>query len=107
MVLNGPRISRAASGLGSQVSIWLGAPRLKIMMQARESFALSTAPLARRPLKSGMVSPSALSAPAWRKSRRDTPSQVEMEPLAENVNMAGGSKVNQEVIPDLERILGH
>ena len=30
--LNGPRISAGASGLGSNRSIWLGAPRLKIMM---------------------------------------------------------------------------
>ncbi len=75
MVLNGPRISRGASGFGSQVSIWLGAPRLKIMMHARSSFDVSTAPMARSDWKSGKDSPMALSVPAERKSRRVTPSQ--------------------------------
>src|SRR5258708_29498705 len=87
IVLNGPRISRAASGFGSQVSIWLGAPRLKIMMHARSSFDLSTAPIAFNPLSIGRESPSAPSVPAWRKSRRVMPSHVETQPLLEKVNM--------------------
>ncbi len=45
MGLNGPRISAGASGFMSQVSIWLGAPRLKIMMQDFSSFPLATAPM--------------------------------------------------------------
>src|SRR3954470_14542994 len=102
IVLNGPRISRGASGFGSHVSIWLGAPRLKIIMQARSSFALSTAPIAFSPLSIGSESPSAPSVPAWRKSRRVTPSQVETEPLLEKVNM--GRKAGASVVCLLARV---
>src|SRR5205814_1523764 len=41
---HGPRISRGASGFMSQVSNWLGAPRLKIRIADFSSFPLSTAP---------------------------------------------------------------
>src|SRR3954464_2268398 len=98
IVLNGPRISRGASGFGSQVSIWLGAPRLKIIMQARSSLVLSTAPIAFSPLSIGRESPSAPSVPAWRKSRRVTPSHVETEPLLEKVNIGGGGAANLAVL---------
>ena len=42
MVEKGPRISEGASGLGSQRSIWLGPPQLKIII-TRLAFALSAA----------------------------------------------------------------
>src|SRR4051794_2271472 len=87
MTLKGPRTSRAASGFGSQVSIWLGAPRLKIMMQERSSLVLSTAPWARKALSIGRERPSAPRVPAWRKSRREMPSQVVVEPGPVNLNM--------------------
>ncbi len=44
--LNGPRISAGASGFMSNVSSWLGAPRLKIMMAERSSCAATTLPAA-------------------------------------------------------------
>src|ERR1700742_1720606 len=90
MTLNGPRISRGASGFGSHVSIWLGAPRLKIMMHARWSLDLSTAPMACNALNSGIESPMAPKVPARRKSRRVTPSQVWTEPLSVKVNIMDG-----------------
>ena len=76
MGLNGPRTSRGASGLTSNVSIWLGAPRLKIMIAERLDLVGST------PLESaaarycGRPKPIAPSVPTWRKSLRRAPLQV-------------------------------
>ena len=42
--LEGPRISAGASGFMSNVSSWLGAPRLKIMIAERSSSAALTLP---------------------------------------------------------------
>src|SRR4051812_48573422 len=78
--LNGPRISEDAPGFMSKVSNWLGAPRLKIRIQAL-SLDLSTAPSACRAANFERVNPSAPRVPTCRKSRRVTPSQVVMEPL--------------------------
>ena len=47
--LKGPRISRGAFGLGSQVSSWLGAPKLKIMIALLLSFGFCDLWAARRP----------------------------------------------------------
>ena len=85
--LKGPRISLGASGFMSQRSCWLGAPRLKIMMQDLLLFLASTLPSAFSLAKPGSVSPMALRVPAERKSRRVMPSQVVTEPLSVKVNM--------------------
>src|SRR5208282_2306683 len=92
MGLNGPRISEGALGFMSQVSIWLGAPRLKIMMHDFSSLPLATAPMDLRAANFAIVSPMAPSAPTCRKSRRVMPSQVVMEPFPVilNITMQGG-----------------
>src|SRR6266481_1303599 len=79
--LNGPRISAGALGLRSKVSNWLGAPRLKIMMQDFSSLPLATAPSAWSAAYLESVSPIAPKAPTCRKSRRLIPSQVVIEPF--------------------------
>ena len=61
--LNGPRISRGASGFMSQVSSWLGAPRLKIMMTDFSSLSRATAPMAFNAAQFESVNPTAPSAP--------------------------------------------
>src|SRR5438874_1978425 len=71
----------------SQVSNWLGAPRLKIMITAFSSLPLETAPSAWRVANLERVSPRAPSAPTWRKSRRVIPSHVVIEPSPVTVNM--------------------
>src|SRR5881394_4678357 len=81
MGLNGPRISRGASGFMSQVSNWLGAPRLKMRMQDLSDCCGLTAPAALRPAKVAIEKPRAPSVPTWRKSRRVKPSQVVTEPF--------------------------
>src|SRR5439155_17246880 len=78
--LKGPRISRGASGFMSQVSNWLGAPRLKIMMTDFSSFPLATAPMACKAAYLESVRPMAPSAPACKKSRRVMPSHVVIDP---------------------------
>src|SRR5881394_546841 len=88
--LNGPRISDGAFGFMSNVSSWLGAPRLKIMMQDLLSLDLSTAPSACRAANLDRLRPIAPRVPTCRKSRRLTPSQVVIEPLAVNFSMTGG-----------------
>src|SRR6476620_443317 len=86
--LNGPRISDGAFGFMSNVSNWLGAPKLKIMMQDLLSLDLSTAPRAWRVANFESVIPIAPRVPTCRKSRRVKPSQVVIEPLAVNFSMA-------------------
>src|ERR1043166_5565026 len=87
MGLKGPRISDGALGFMSQVSNWLGAPRLKIIMTAFSSLPLVTAPMAWRAANLDKESPMAPRAPTWRKSRRVMPSQVVIEPLPEIFSM--------------------
>ncbi len=60
------------------------------MMHARSSLDLSTTFIALSALNWDIDSPIAPSVPAWRKSRRVRPSQVVVEPLPENLNMASG-----------------
>ncbi len=67
--LNGPRISAGASGFMSQVSSWLGAPRLKIMMTER-----SSCPLARRPL--------GLRGQQVGQSKTDRPERADLQKIA-------------------------
>ena len=75
IVLKPPRISLGASGLGSQVSMWLGPPHWKIRMQdfARpnpEPEAESSA-IARPRSNAGNPRPSDPSTPARSASRRE------------------------------------
>src|SRR2546426_1252617 len=79
--LNGPRISAGAFGFMSNVSNWLGAPRLKIMIHDFSSFPAATAPRDWRAANFESDKPSAPSVPTCRKSRRVIPSQVAIEPL--------------------------
>ena len=74
MGLKGPRMEAGASGFISQVSNWLGPPT-NIKWIQFTSLLGDTAPIALRRKKWGMVSPRKPSDPAWRKSRRLTPSQ--------------------------------
>src|SRR5439155_24227208 len=83
----GPRISRGASGFISQVSNWLGAPRLKIMITDCSSLPLATAPMACSAARLERVKARAPSARTWRKSRRVMPSQVVREPLPETFSI--------------------
>src|SRR5688572_23775769 len=85
--LNGPRISRGASGFISQVSNWLGAPRLKIMMAALSDPPFFTAPKDCKAAYLDIVRPMAPRVPACKKSRRVIPSQVVIEPFPVNFNM--------------------
>src|SRR2546429_652590 len=73
IALKGPRISDGAFGFMSNVTNWLGAPRLKIMMQDLLSFDLSTAPRACKAANLERVRPMALRVPTCRKSRPPTP----------------------------------
>ena len=57
-------------GFMSQQSIWLGAPRLKIMITDRSSWPSATPPRALAAISSGSDSPMADSVPACRNSRR-------------------------------------
>ena len=96
--LNGPRISAGASGFMSQVSNWLGAPRLKIMMQERSSCRFAAAPgavaaRASRAINCGSEKPMAPSVPTCRKSRRVTPSQVWAVPRPMRLSMAASPEV--------------
>ena len=88
-VLKGPRISFGASGLGSKQSCPLGAPRLKIRMQALSSCPRFTAPASEAAAMSARFKPSAESAPTVRKSRRAEPSQSWATPSPSRFNMAG------------------
>src|SRR5207247_8610454 len=85
--LNGPRISRGASGFMSQVSSWLGAPKLKIRMTDFSALPCATAPSALRAARFESVNPRAPSVPTCRKSRRVMPSQVVMEPGPDTFNI--------------------
>src|SRR6476646_6150278 len=87
MGLNGPRISAGALGFISNVSNWLGAPRLKIMMHDLSSPSLA-APRACSAANFESVNPRAPSVPTWRKSRRVTPSHVVIDPLPVTLSMA-------------------
>src|SRR2546430_1766621 len=71
--LNGPRISRGASGFISHRSMWLGPPRLKIMMHAAFSLPDFTRPASLAARTCGSERPMAASAPTWRNSRRLKP----------------------------------
>src|SRR5262249_11316427 len=87
--LNGPRISAGASGFMSQRSRWLGAPRLKIMMQERSSCPGFTTPAARAAMWSGRERPMAPKVPTCRKSRRVTPLHVKALPFPVKVSIHG------------------
>ena len=93
--LNGPRISTGASGFMSQVSNWLGAPRLKIMMHERLSCGLArpSRPGPQGPSTRGSENPMAPSVPTCRKSRRVTPSQVCAVPRPMRLSMAASPEV--------------
>src|SRR4051812_35734032 len=88
--LNGPRISAGAPGFMSHRSMLLGAPRLKIMMQARSSFPGLTAPAARADSNCGKENPRAPRVPTWRKSLRLTPLQVWAFPCPVKVSIEDG-----------------
>ena len=75
--LNGPRISRGASGFMSKVSIWLGAPRLKIMMQA-----LSLAPLG--------IAPRRLRGQQFREGKPERAERADLEEIATGHAVASG-----------------
>src|SRR6185503_3541521 len=87
--LNGPRISRGASGFMSHVSSWLGAPRLKMSMTAFSSLPFVSAPAALNAASCDRLKPIAPSAPTCRKSRRVIPSHVVIEPLPVTLSMVG------------------
>src|SRR6516162_6941479 len=92
--LNGPRTSSGALGFGSKVSMWLGPPTRKSMMQFTSASG-RFAPCSARS-NDGRVRPSGMSAPAWRKSRRVTPSQ----------NRAGRGASRRSIFsPRIEKVL--
>jgi hypothetical protein len=67
-----PRISAGASGLGSQVSSWLGPPHMKISRQDRaRPNPAGPAATARLRYNWGSPSPAIASVPAHKASRRD------------------------------------
>src|SRR5687767_13747926 len=77
--LKSPRMLEGASGLGSQMSMWLGPPWRKIMKTdfARASiFVPAFAEAASSLRNSGALNPSNDRPPARNNSRRDQPSQV-------------------------------
>src|SRR5713101_946300 len=83
MGLNSPRILEGASGLGSQMSMWLGPPCRNSMMTdlaAPKDFALDStlaaAAEAFQDRKSGRFNPNRPAPPTRINSRRDQPSQV-------------------------------
>ncbi len=67
--LNGPRISAGASGFMSQRSMLLGAPRLKIMMQARSS-------------SPGLTRPGRLGGEPLRQAEADRPERACLQEVA-------------------------
>ena len=87
--LNGPRISRGASGFMSHRSTWLGAPRLNIMIHARLSWPGFTAPCSFAASNCGSDRPTEPSAPICRNSRRFKwlPPQMEAFSSARKSNM--------------------
>src|SRR6185369_9129601 len=103
--LNGPRISAGASGFISNVSSWLGAPRLKIMMAERSSRPI-TRPAAFAPKKSASEKPIAPSAPTFRKSRRVVPLQVVAHPWPRISNMGKRLPIDNECLPQDEARAG-
>jgi len=96
--LKGPRISLGASGFMSQRSTWLGAPRLKIMMQARSSCPGRMASCSLAARSWGSERPMAESEPSWRNSRRLRwlPPQMEAFSSARKSNMMNGKWSDQE-----------
>src|SRR5262249_55745220 len=84
---NGPRTSAGGSGLGSQGSIWLGAPTRKREVDVRAFFFFAEGRAAFWARNLGSVRPRAAMAPACRKSRRVRPSQNETERLASSRSM--------------------
>src|SRR5437899_1495749 len=81
--LNSPRILEGASGLGSQMSMWLGPPCRNSMITdfaAPKALAfdstLAAAADAFQERKSGRFSPNRPAPPTRSNSRRDQPSQV-------------------------------
>ena len=81
-------LRRRRPASGSNVSIWLGAPRLKIMMTERSSCSLLTRPSSLAAARPGSDRPMAPKAPASRKSRRVTPSHVCAVPTSVSLSMA-------------------
>src|SRR5436305_707232 len=82
MGLNSPRMLEGASGLGSQMSMWLGPPCRKSMMTDLAApkallvdYALAGAPNDFQERYSGRFSPSNPAPPTLSNSRRDQPSQ--------------------------------
>src|SRR4051812_18259669 len=78
MASNSPLYSAGASGLGSNVSKWVGPPSIQTRMHdfalAVGVFTASAAtPLARNAVTS--PPPSSVPSPSWRQSRRETPLQ--------------------------------
>src|SRR2546422_1005 len=81
--LNSPRMLEGASGLGSQMSMWLGPPCRNSMitdLAAPKDFAfdstLAAAAEAFQDRKSGRFNPNRPAPPTRNSSRRDQPSQV-------------------------------
>src|SRR5262245_16008998 len=72
IVPNSPRYSIGASGLGSQVSCWLGPPRIQRMMTefSREADLPCVAAFASQRNRSESDSPATPRKPAFRKLRR-------------------------------------
>src|SRR5262245_11704917 len=69
LVANSPRISAGASGLGSNVSRWLGPPTWYKKMQ-EQAVALRVAPRASASNSLGNVNPAALRVPTFNRWRR-------------------------------------
>src|SRR6059058_2236832 len=80
--LNSPRMLEGASGLGSQISIWLGPPWRNSMMtdlaapKALFVSAFAGAAAAFHDRNSGRFNPNRPAPPTRSNSRRDQPSQV-------------------------------
>src|SRR6185369_11307251 len=82
--LNSPRMLEGASGLGSQMSMWLGPPCRNSMITdfaapkalALDSTLAGAAASAFQERKSGRLSPNSPAPPTRINSRRDQPSQV-------------------------------
>src|SRR5687767_11989390 len=74
IVLNGPRISGGASGLGSHISCCGGPPSRKMKMQAL-ALARGAAAEASAASRFGSVSPASIPPPSLSMWRREKPSQ--------------------------------
>ena len=84
MTLKGPRFWSGRSGLGSQVSIWLGPPAIHKRIQLLRAFEVP--PSSRACNKFGRLKPAIPATPALRKLRRDLITSPSADDPCQSVN---------------------